>query len=189
MMQVTVKISYESHISFMAQSINPPARYLNTLRPRQNDCLFTDDTFKRIFLNENIRISNKISLKFVPNGLINNIPALVLIMAWHLPGDKPLSEQWWLDNWRIFASLGLNELNPGPPHSWPKRIPCSYPFSQKRGIFSMGDVKFAKSVKKGSFFRHESAKFKKVFACYYFHLFVPRVSIVMHKYIWGLTIH
>ena len=46
----------------------------------------------RIFLNENIIISIKISLKFVPKGLINNIPALVLIMAWRRPGDKPLSE-------------------------------------------------------------------------------------------------
>ena len=64
----------------------------NTLRPRQNGRLFTDDTFKRIFLNENIWISIKISLKFIPKGLINNIPALVLIMAWRRPGDKPLSE-------------------------------------------------------------------------------------------------
>ena len=65
---------------------------LNSLRPRQNGRLFVDDTFKRIFLNENIRISTKSSLKFVPKGLINNIPALVLIMAWRWPGDKPLSE-------------------------------------------------------------------------------------------------
>ena len=65
---------------------------INTLRPRQNGRLFADDTFKRIFLNENITISIKISLKFVPKGLINNIPALVLIMAWRRPGDKPLSE-------------------------------------------------------------------------------------------------
>ena len=65
---------------------------LNTLRPRQNGRLFADDTFKRIFLNENIRISIKISLNFVPKGLINNISALVLIMAWRRPGDKPLSE-------------------------------------------------------------------------------------------------
>ena len=43
--------------------------------------LFADDTFKRIFLNENIRISTKNSLKFVPKGLINNIPALVLIVC------------------------------------------------------------------------------------------------------------
>ena len=60
--------------------------------PRQNGRLFADDTFKRIFLNENIRISTKNSLKFVSKGLINNIPALVLIMAWRRPGDKPLSE-------------------------------------------------------------------------------------------------
>ena len=33
----------------------------------------------------------KISLKFVPQGPINNIPALVQIMAWRRPGDKPLS--------------------------------------------------------------------------------------------------
>ena len=64
----------------------------NTLRPIQNGRRFADDTFKRIFLNENIRISIKISLKFVPKGLINNIPALVQIMAWRRAGDKPLSE-------------------------------------------------------------------------------------------------
>ena len=31
-------------------------------------------------------------LKFTPKGPINNNPALVLIMAWCRPGDKPLSE-------------------------------------------------------------------------------------------------
>ena len=30
-----------------------------------------------------------ISLKFVPKGPINNIPALVQIMAWRRPGEKP----------------------------------------------------------------------------------------------------
>ena len=65
---------------------------INTLRPRQNSRLFADDSFKRIFLKENIRVSIIISLKFVPKGFINNIPALVLIMAWRRPGDKPLSE-------------------------------------------------------------------------------------------------
>ena len=65
---------------------------VNSLRPRQNGRHFADDTFKRIFLNENVRISIKISLKFVPKGPINNNPALVQIMAWRRPGDKPLSE-------------------------------------------------------------------------------------------------
>ena len=65
---------------------------INTLRPRQGGHHFPDDTFKRIFLNENVKISLKISLKFAPEGPINNIPALVQIMAWRRPGDKPLSE-------------------------------------------------------------------------------------------------
>ena len=64
----------------------------NRLRPRQNGRHFADDIFKRIFLNENVRILVKISLKFVPKGPINNIPALVQIIAWHRSGDKPLSE-------------------------------------------------------------------------------------------------
>ena len=65
---------------------------INTLRPRQNGRHLSDDTFKRIFLNENVIILIKISLKFVPYGPINNIPSLVQIMAWHLSGNKPLSE-------------------------------------------------------------------------------------------------
>ena len=65
---------------------------LNSLRPRRNGRHFADDIFKCIFLNENVWIPMKISLKFVPNGTINNIPALVRIMAWRRPGDKPLSE-------------------------------------------------------------------------------------------------
>ena len=31
-------------------------------------------------------------MKFVPKDQINNIPALVQIMDWRRPGDKPLSE-------------------------------------------------------------------------------------------------
>ena len=40
----------------------------------------------------NVWIPIWISLKFVPKGPINNIPALVQIMAWRRPGNKPLSE-------------------------------------------------------------------------------------------------
>ena len=65
---------------------------IDTLRPRQNGRRFADDTYERFFLNENARISIKISLKFVPKGPINNNPALVQIMAWRRSGDKPLSE-------------------------------------------------------------------------------------------------
>ena len=65
---------------------------VNTLRPTQNGRRFADDTFKCIFLNENVRILIKISLKFVPKGPVNNNPALFQIMAWRRSGDKPLSE-------------------------------------------------------------------------------------------------
>ena len=54
-----------------------PHKRINTLRPRQNGRYFADDIFKRIFLNEYVWIVIKISLKFVPKGPINNIPALV----------------------------------------------------------------------------------------------------------------
>ena len=64
----------------------------NTLGPRQNRRHFADDIFKCIFLNENVWISIKISLNFIPKGPINNIPTLVQIMAWRRPDDKPLSE-------------------------------------------------------------------------------------------------
>ena len=67
------------------------SQWTNTLRPRWNEQHFADDIFKRIFFNENVWISIKISLKFVPKGAINKIPALFQIMAWRRPGDKPLS--------------------------------------------------------------------------------------------------
>ena len=67
-------------------------RTVNTLRPRQDGRHFPDDIFKCIFSNENVSISIKISVKFVPKSQINNIQALVHIMACRRPGDKPLSE-------------------------------------------------------------------------------------------------
>ena len=56
--------------------------------------IFADNIFKCIFSNENIWILIEFSLKFVPKGLIpiSNTPALGQIMAWHLLGDKPLSD-------------------------------------------------------------------------------------------------
>ena len=65
---------------------------INTLRLRQNGRHFPDDSFEWIFLNEDVWISIEVSMKFVPKGPVNNISALVQIMAWRRPGDKPLSE-------------------------------------------------------------------------------------------------
>ena len=101
-----VKLEWEFHLQseyqiweisefYRISGIIHVAKYLksfNTLKLRQNGRPFTDDIFKYILLNENVWTSLKISLKFVPNARINNIPALVQILAWHQPGDKPLSE-------------------------------------------------------------------------------------------------
>ena len=50
------------------------------------------DIFQSIFLNENVWILIKISLKFISKDPINNIPALVQITTWRRPGNKSLSE-------------------------------------------------------------------------------------------------
>ena len=96
--------------SCMGQCGRSQETHINSLRPRQNGRYNADDIFKCIFLNENVWIPTKISLKFVPKGPINNIPALVQIMAWRRLGDKPLSELMMVSYWRIYASLGLNDL-------------------------------------------------------------------------------
>ena len=54
--------------------------------------ILADDIFRCIFVNEKICIFIKKSLKFVPKVPIDNNPVLVYIMAWHLIGDRPLSE-------------------------------------------------------------------------------------------------
>ena len=54
---------------------------VDTLRQRQNGRHFADHNFKCIFFNETICISFNVSLKFVSCGLIDNIPALVQVMA------------------------------------------------------------------------------------------------------------
>ena len=70
-----------------------PARYQLTHLPLDTmGAILADDIFKCIFLNENVRISIQISLKFVPNGPIDNNSALVQVMAWRRTGDKRLPE-------------------------------------------------------------------------------------------------
>ena len=84
------------------------------IEAEKNGCHFPD-IFKCIFLNETSRNLIKISLKFVPKGPINNIPALVQIMTWHRPGDKPLSEPMMVS--LIHLLLCLNELITSLYHS------------------------------------------------------------------------
>ena len=52
----------------------------------------------------------EVSMKFVSQGPINNIPILLQIMAW---AGRPTSHYlnwWWLFYWCIYVPLSLNEL-------------------------------------------------------------------------------
>ena len=64
--------------------------WLNILRLSQNGPHFPDDILKCIFLTENVWISIKISLRFVPRSPINNISVLVQIVASCRPGDNAI---------------------------------------------------------------------------------------------------
>ena len=57
--------------------------HINSFPPGQNIRHFADDISRWIFLNENVWISMKISLNFVPKGSINNITALVYSVPSH----------------------------------------------------------------------------------------------------------
>ena len=83
---------------------------INTLRLQQNSWHFPDD-IKCIFWDENVQILIKISLKFVHKGQIDNIPALVQIMACCQPGNKPLSEP-------MLAWVGDAYMHHSAKHNW-----------------------------------------------------------------------
>ena len=70
----------------------PGANELTHLPLDKMAATFADDVFRCISVNEKFCVLNEISLKFVPKGPFNNNPALVQMMAWRRPGDKPLSE-------------------------------------------------------------------------------------------------
>ena len=53
---------------------------------------WADDIFKCFFFNENILVSIKNSLNFVPKDPIDNKPLLVQVMAWSRIGNKSLQE-------------------------------------------------------------------------------------------------
>ena len=61
-------------------------------RGKKNGCNFGDDSFKCVFVNENLCVLLGISLEFVPVVSIDNKPALVLVMAWCHISNKALSE-------------------------------------------------------------------------------------------------
>ena len=66
-------------------------QWFNSLRPQQKGWYFTDNIFKWKFVNENHCIFIEISQKFVPNGPIEDMTALVQGMAWHLNQCWPIN--------------------------------------------------------------------------------------------------
>ena len=118
--------------------------FINTLRPRHSGHHFPDDLFKCIFLNEDVSILVKISLKFVSEDPINNIPALVQIMACRRPGDKPLSEP-------MMASLSTHICVTWP--HWVKvvcsvsSVPCYLHFCFPHGNIPTVSCDYAKKKK------------------------------------------
>ena len=96
------RLSRQSEGWWFETPSRPLWRHCNALRLRLNGRHFADGTFKRIFMNENVRISIKISLKFVPMGPIYNIPSLVQII-WLGAGlaTSHYLNHWWLDYRRI----------------------------------------------------------------------------------------
>ena len=109
---------------------------INSSSPGQNRHHFIEGMLKCIFLNKNIWISNKIWLECIPWGLIHSVSALVQMMAWRHPGEKPLSEPMltqFTDAYRfksqdIYAALGKDELIPAwmsshrPSKTWDEII-------------------------------------------------------------------
>ena len=61
----------------------------NTYRFEQNGQVFADDTFKCIYINKNIKITNKISQKYISMNDWEWVTiAFVQMMAWCQMGNK-----------------------------------------------------------------------------------------------------
>ena len=102
---------YIAHYQTELRCVAPGLLWVNSSSPGQNGRHFADDIFKRTFLNERALFLIIISLKFVPQGRIDNSPALVLILAWRRIVDKPLSKPMLTRLTDIYAALGGDELS------------------------------------------------------------------------------
>ena len=85
--------------------------WLNTLRPRQNGRHFADDIFKCIFLNENVWIPIKIHWRLFVRVQLTIFQHWFRWWLGAVQATSHYRNQGWLVYWRIYASLGLNELN------------------------------------------------------------------------------
>ena len=65
---------------------------VNTLGPRDFWRENADDSFKRNFFNENVRILKNISLGIVAHDLNDKLSVLVYKMDWRRQGARPFSK-------------------------------------------------------------------------------------------------
>ena len=91
-------------------------------------------TFSNAFLNENIWISIKISMKFVPKSPMDKIPALVKIMACRRTGDKSLSEP--MMTYIVDAYICV---------PWPQWVKWSKTWIQKRSYCGSSSIHYRSS--------------------------------------------
>ena len=86
--------AYSHHMKWKCRLLTTLAARckINSYIRGQNVHHFADDIFKYIFLDETVCISIEISRNFVPNGPIDNVPALVQVLTWCWTGERPLSE-------------------------------------------------------------------------------------------------
>ena len=76
--------------------------------PKLNGRHFKDGILKYIFMNKKFCILINISLKSVPKGQFNNIPALVQITAWCQIGNKSLLEPMLTQFTDIWGTRGMS---------------------------------------------------------------------------------
>ena len=99
----------------------PRKEWVNALmRVWQNLQHFAEAILKRIFWNENIFISSKISLKCVPYDLMDSKSTLVQVMACCLTGNKPLPESMLTKMFHILWHQWVASLWPGEVIWWHK---------------------------------------------------------------------
>ena len=101
---------YDIIVMAFKRALNIDEILLFTHWDRDKMATISRTTFSNTCSLTRLMNSIKISLKFVRKGPINNIPALVQTMAWHRPGDKPLSEPMVFRLPTHICVIRLNEL-------------------------------------------------------------------------------
>ena len=144
---------------------------------------FPGDIFTFIFSNENVWISNNISLKFVPKGQINKIPVLVDNGFRAIQATSHYLNQWWLVYWCITWSQWVDLINSLCPLNGPVTVSqkCNYHRPTVRDLWFGFDGICALSIVMGIFVllrvRARNHSLVEMFLCINFVLSSDQVMI------------